>query len=192
MIYLKAPMELKKITLTFLIGTLLSGVVGVFVYIFTELLLPIAIGILLMAISFAKEPKIIHILLFKAYRLIVFHNNTGLSAYEYKWSETEIEKHLIAGLLQAVRQMGIFVLELGEVSEIKLSQGTLILHRSRNITTGLVTSKTSLYLNECIKKFSEAFEKKFETNLNSSHTYLNESDFNSGGDLIDEFFTYVP
>ncbi len=190
--FIKSPKILKKDALILLIGSLTVGVIGVIVHILTDLVFPIAFGVIIMAIAFVKEPKLFFVLPFRAHRLTVIHNKTGMSLYDYNWSETEIEEQLLAGLLQAVRKMSLEVLKKGNIEEIIFSQGVLIFYQSKNITAGLLASKASKYLKECVEKFTMAFEEKFEEELVEAQKYIDTSHYFSSIELIEDYFEFVP
>ena len=188
-IFLKSPTNLKKDALMLFIGSIIVGIITPIVLVLTDLVFTVPIGVLIMAIVFVKEPKIFFVLPFKANRLTVIHNLSGMSLYDYQWSETEIEEHLLAGLLQAVKQMSIEVLRKGEIKEIILTNGSLIFYQSQYITVGLLASKISNYLKDCLEKFTFAFERKFESDIKTK--YVEYSRFSVARELINEYFEFV-
>ena len=129
--YIKCPDYLKNNALLLLSGSLLLGIVGVFITVFTELIFPAAIGMIIMAIAFAREPKIFFVLPYKVDRLTVIQNKSGITLFDYKWVESDIQDVLLGGLLQGVKNISIEVIKKGELKEIILTQGTLLFFWTR-------------------------------------------------------------
>jgi hypothetical protein len=191
--YLKSPKALKSDALILLMGSLTVGLIGTIIHILTDIVIVVAFGVLLMAIAFMREPKIFYVLPFKANRLTVIHNKTGIPLYDYKWTEEHTESILLGGLLKAMSEMTLEILKRGDIEEMKLSHGILLFYQSKGITVGLLTSKTSKYLKECLEKFTNAFEQKFENELNATDKkYVEPNNYISSIELIERYFTHIP
>ena len=78
----------------------------------------------------------------------------------------------------------------GGVSSISLEQGVLILEKREYITVGLLASKVSKFLRDCLSDFADQFEKRFAIELAQDPNELHH--FNAASDLIDETFAYIP
>jgi len=194
-ILMKAPKELKKPAVVLFIGTLLTFIAYLIWSIQYLLGIPLGIivngiGSFIVAIAIIKEPKVLYILPFTAYRLVVIHGKYGISLFNYIWSEEKIDNEIFSGLLFALQKSSIEVLKKGEMELITLENGILILKRSENITVGLLSSKCSSFLVDCIGKFTKEFEKKYQHYL-SSKIYRTDQ-FNSAIELVEKYFANVP
>ncbi len=193
-ISIKAPKMLRKSSLTFFCGTLLL-LSGYFIWSAKYLLTaPIGIfftgiGMLISIFSWVKEPKILYILPFKVYRLIVLHGKSGVPLFNYNWVETKVDESIYSGLLHALNN-AIKILKRGEIKYILLTEGVLILKKSKNVLVGLITDKTSKFLTNCINNFTDSFEEKYNSILNNWNCQTDQ--FNSAKDLIEKSFANVP
>ena len=193
-ISIKAPKKLRKSSLTFLCGTLLLLGGYAFWTIQYLLMAPIGIiitgtGMLVSIISWVKEPKILYILPFKAYRLIVLHGKSGVPLFNYNWVEHTVDEAIYSGLLHALNN-AIQILKRGSIKYILLTEGVLILKKSENVLVGLITDKTSKFLTNCINNFTDSFEKKYNSVLSDWNHQTDQ--FTSAKELIERFFANVP
>ncbi len=193
---LKAPKYLKRIAITLTITTVVLGSLSL---IFSGIFLGIgfflsgiyaAIMNLILVFVLVKNPELLYILPYKVHRLMVIHSKTGISIYDHQFSVSEIDRDLLAGLLSALKQMSLEVLKHGELEEIKFSQGILIFVKAPRITIGLITSKSSKYLRDSLKKFALAFENRYSKILIQNAIDLNQ--FESAIELIEFFFGNIP
>ena len=190
--YIKSPDYLKSNALILLIGSLIIGIVGVIITVFTDQIFPAAIGMIVMAVAFAREPKIFFVLPYKVDRLTVIQTKSGITLFDYKWVESEIQDLLLGGLLQGVKNISLEVLKKGEIKEIVLAHGTLLFYLDKNITIGLLVSKTSKYLKKCLEQFSVAFEKKYKKELTLAVEFVEASRFDQASDLVNFYFPHIP
>jgi len=190
--YIKCPDYLKTNALILLIGSVIIGIVGVVITVLTDQIFPAAIGIILVAIAFAREPKIFYVLPYKVDRLTVIQTKSGITLFDYKWVESEIQDLLLGGLLQGVKNISVEVLKKGELKEIVLTHGNLLFFLDKNITIGLLVSKTSKYLRKCLEQFSFAFEKKYNKELTLAEEFVESSRFDHASDLVEFYFPHIP
>jgi hypothetical protein len=194
------PNKLKYAGNLILFGIILLGPIDMVFFIMSRVSIIFVIldygsmttGILILTYIMIKEPKIFYVLPFKAYHLQVNYTESGISLFNYKWTEfkSESSDDLVAGLLNAIDKMSINVLERGGVKEMRLEQGILIFQKGKYITTGLLTSKSSRVLRECLLKFTLEFEVVFKKGLEKPPSKLNQ--FESADELIKNNFTHIP
>jgi hypothetical protein len=98
-------------------------------------------------IAFARQPKLAYVLPFKAYRLTVLDTGGGTPIYNHTWqpSKEQVDETLFSGMLQGVSVILKESLNQGNVREISMDEGIMILQRSlaKNIACVLVASKSS-------------------------------------------------
>jgi hypothetical protein len=82
------------------------------------------------------------------------------------------------------------VMDVGGLLDINMEKGIMILHHSRNITVGLIASKSSKLLRESLLKFSMDFETKFKFELNQSIKEMNA--YSGACELIEKYFSNFP
>lgn len=197
-IWMHSPKKLRKKTNFFFLGIVLMSPVTFILYLFT-LVNPIfvifadialCIGMIITTYILIKDPKILYILPFRAYSIVVVHSTAGFPLFYHNWSEPLIDQDLFTCVLSATERMTTEVLMKGGVSSVNLEKGVLILEKRRYITVGLLASKISKFLRDCISDFAEQFEIRFETELTQSPNELHH--FNAAFELIDETFAYIP
>jgi hypothetical protein len=139
-------------------GLLISTILGVVVY--AALLLATFIS----SIVISKEPKIIHLLPYKVYRLFI-SSKAGTPYYEKAWSEHEVNAIMTAGLLSAIGSFAKETLkdvQAGSISEIQMRKGILLTEMQYSpVNIGLLASKASKDLRDALSKFSEEFVKVY-------------------------------
>jgi len=126
-----------------------------FYIIFSDL--SIVIGGIIIIFSVLREPKLLYILPFTIHRIVIKDRN-GHPLYDHDWSETNISEAIFTGFLNAVQLMSEEVMHIGGLLDINLEEGILILKESKNITVGLVASKSSKLLRGSLIKFTNDFE----------------------------------
>ena len=150
----------------------------------------LCIGMIITIYIMIKDPKILYILPFKAYSIVVVHSTAGFPLFYHNWSEPFINQDLFTCVLSATERMTTEVLMKGRINSINLEQGVLILEKRTNIIVGLLASKTSKFLKDCLIDFSEQFENRFEAKLTEAPNELHS--FDSAMELIDKTFAYIP
>nr|MDO8086467.1 hypothetical protein [Candidatus Sigynarchaeum springense] len=143
-------------------------------------------------IAFARQPKLAYVLPFKAYRLTVFDTTGGTPVYNHNWqpSREQVDETLFSGMLQGVGAILNESLNQGNVREILLDKGTMILQRSqaKNIAFVLVASKTSRTLRDGLQLFAERFYARFKGDLVDP---INKAAFEPASALVAECFPFL-
>ncbi|TFF84509.1 MAG: hypothetical protein EU552_00340 [Promethearchaeota archaeon] len=195
--WINAPFLIKKEALLFFLGILTIFPFGFFFYIlyvfepFFILIcdISIAIGSVIISLVVIREPKLLYILPFTIYRIVV-KNKDGVPIYYHDWSESTLNETIFTGFLNAVQLMSEEVMNIGGLLDINLEEGILILKESKSITVGLVSSKSSKLLRDSVVKFTADFEEKFGRELKKSIT--NPSQFEDAFELIEKYFSNFP
>ena len=195
--WINTPFLIKKEALIMLVGAILAAPVASIIYLFSPWLplfillgdLLATIGTLIMIIAIIKEPKLLYILPFTVYRILV-KDREGYPLFDHDWSEYDISETLFTGFLNAVQTMSEEIMHIGGLLDINLQDGILIVHDSEYITVGLVASKSSKLLNDSLKNFSFDFEEMFERLLKKSCRDMSE--YESAYLLIEKHFSNFP
>ncbi|MFW9952161.1 MAG: hypothetical protein ACFFKA_18725 [Candidatus Thorarchaeota archaeon] len=196
----KAPKELRRLTTYLLVGSILFSIVTAAMYIlgtFLRTLNAIAFivngfGAFLTILAIYKDPKIIYILPFKAYSLIVVDTSSGNTLFKHDWAKiSQVQENLFSMVLQAVGNILDEVLRKGEVREIQLDQAVLLIQHVKEYTIAsiLITSKSSKTLRYGLNKFNEGFIAKFQSELDDLHTVRK---FEKAGEIIEHVFDFIP
>ena len=123
---------------------------------------------LLTTIVIYKEPKIIHLLPYKVYRLFV-SSKDGTPYYEKAWSEHEVNSIMTAGLLSAIGSFAKETLkdvQAGSISEIQMRKGILLTEMQYSpVNIALLASKASKDLRDALSKFSAEFVKTYYSSI---------------------------
>jgi hypothetical protein len=195
--YLKAPFLIKKDATIFFSGILFSSVLGMlfyFLYVFEPVYilfsnLSLIIGLVVFTIAIIREPKLLYILPFTVFRIVV-KDRKGRPLFDHDWSESNISEKIFAGFLNAVQLMSEEVMHIGGLLDINLEEGILILKESEKVTVGLVASKSSKLLRDSVISFTTAFEKKFDRELKASVNDM--SAYETSYELIEKYFSNFP
>jgi len=196
----KAPLELKRLVTWLLFGstlfsiiTALMYVLGSFIRIFNSIGFFInGIGAFITIVVILKDPKIIYILPFKAYRILVVNTNEASALFKYDWAKLgEVEENIFTMVLQAVGSVLDEILKKGEVREIQLDRAVLpIQHNKRYpIASVLVTSRSTKSLRYGLRIFNEQFISKFYSDQDDLYEV---SRFEEANKLVDVIFDFVP
>jgi hypothetical protein len=195
--YKNAPFSIRKAVNIFFLGVIIFEGTGVAVYalsylnpifiLFSDII--IAVGIIIISVAIVKEPKILYILPFTVYRIIV-KDKEGHPLFGNDWSESDINEKIFSGFLNAVQLMSEEVMNIGGLLDVNLAKGILTLYESDKITVGLVASKSSKLLRASVKNFSIDFENLFKLELEQS--IREPSRYNAAYGLIDKHFSNFP
>ncbi len=195
--WLNAPYLIKKEANVFLIGGMISSIIGLIFQIILfispifkycmEFFLILGLAIVFYAII--KEPKLLYILPFTIFRLIV-KDKEGYPLYDHDWSESNLNEKAFTGFLNTVQVMSEEIMNIGSLVDIQLDEGIIILNKSEYITIGLVASKSSKLLRNAVTSFSKDFENRFERLLKKSCVDMNE--YQTAYELIEKYFSNFP
>ncbi|MBY9021289.1 MAG: hypothetical protein KGD67_09535 [Candidatus Lokiarchaeota archaeon] len=192
-----APFLIKKEASLFFFGVFLASVVSMVFYIlyifepFYLLISNFAIltGLIIIILSAIIEPKLLYILPFTVYRIVV-KDRDGYPLFDHDWSKSEISENVFTGFLNAVQLMSEEIMNIGGLLDIQLKDGILILHESENVSVGLITSKSSKLLRSSVTNFTLDFENKFEKILKEGNK--NMSAYENAHELIEKHFSNFP
>ncbi|MFW9952160.1 MAG: hypothetical protein ACFFKA_18720 [Candidatus Thorarchaeota archaeon] len=196
----KAPRELKRITTYLLLGSILFSLVTAVMYTlgaFIRTFNPIgfimhSIGAIITVIVLWKEPKIIYILPFKAYRILVLDTGAGIALFKHDWAKLKnIEENIFSMVLQAVGNVLNEVLKKGEIREIQLERAVLLIQHDEKfpIASIIIASKSSKALKFSLKIFHEKFISRFKNDLKNLHDV---SKFVEANNIVNDIFDFVP
>jgi len=191
------PFLIKKEARVFFIGIFLASFVTMFFYLL-NLIDPfyiiiadftLLIGFLITTLSVMIEPKLLYILPFTVYRIVV-KDRDGYPLFDHDWSKSEISENIFTGFINAIQLMSEEIMNIGGLLDINLKDGILILHESENFTVGLLTSKSSKLLRSSVTNFTHDFENKFEKILKEGNKDMRE--YESAHELIEKYFSNFP
>jgi len=192
-----APFLIKKEAYLFFLGIFFASVVAMVFYIL-YLIDPyyilmsnfaLLIGLLIVTLSAIIEPKLLYILPFTVYRIVV-KDREGYPLFDHDWSKSEISENIFTGFINAIQLMSEEIMNMGGLLDINLKDGILILHESENISVGLITSKSSKLLRYSVANFTLDFENKFEKILKEGNKDMRE--YESAHELIEKYFSNFP
>ena len=195
--WLNAPFLIRKEALIFFIGIIIATPItaGVFILYYWDpsfILysdITLSLGVFIMCIAIFKEPKLLYILPFTVYRIVV-KDNEGYPLFDHDWSESDIGEPIFTGFINAVQLMSEEVMKIGGLVNIDLTEGILILNESEYITVGLVASKSSRLLKDALIRFTEDFEVTFQRNLKKS--IRDKKEYATAYSLIEKYFSNFP
>ncbi len=191
-----APPELQKKALMLFISNLIFY--GCILFMFLSglwLILPInyiiAIGIMGIVIYMIyQEPKLINILSFSIYRILIVSNDSGSPLFNLAWNLKYIklgdEQQILAKWLPILQQLSLKFSKSIFVEEIKIGKDILLFSHGNYVTITLISRNSSLALRESLEHFVRAFELKFEFYLRNK--VIKTQVFATTTDLIEDFF----
>ena len=196
----KAPASLKRLTSVLLIGSTLFSVVtaamyalGTFVKTFNSIAFIVnGIGAFTTIIVILKDPRIIFILPFKAYRILIIDTNGSVALYKHDWANVgALEENMFTMMLQAIGNVLDDILKKGEVQEIQMDRAVLLIHhdKTHSIASVLIASKSSKSLRYGLKRFNEKFIAVYHSNLDEERKV---GMFEETREIVDKVFDFVP
>ena len=205
-IYRHSPKNLKKYSL---LNLLAAYIYGIQPFLFQIEFLPektsivktypgiatasLAIGLLLFAIIFIKEPKLAYILPFKAYSIMIQRTESGIILFKHDWNKLEVpdSEHVFSGMLLAINTMFDLTINKGNVKKIKFEEAEITFKASKKGTLAciLISSASSITLRNSFTKFTDEVFKdsiNIEKNDHSTNSYQN------GSFLVEKYFPFIP
>ncbi len=195
--WLHAPFLIKREAFIFFTGTVINGPLTLTIYLLYYLN-PIFIlfayattglGNLIVCLGILKEPKLLYILPFTVNRIVV-RDRGGKALFNYDWSTSNLNESIFAGFINAVQLMSEEVINMGGLLDIKLEEGFLTLYELELISVGLVASKSSKLLRECVVGFSKEFQTMFKKELKES--CIDKEKYVAAYNLIEKYFSNFP
>ncbi|MBN1216889.1 MAG: hypothetical protein JXA99_15795 [Candidatus Lokiarchaeota archaeon] len=195
--WMSAPLPIKKKGFQIFMGTNIATIGAILIifihyiepYFYTFLNIPLVIGFSIGVLRLYQEPKLLFVLRYKVFRIIV-RDHDGNPLFDFDWSDSDINEIMFTGFLNAVEVMSEEIMRRGGLIDINLFNGILTLNRTEYITVGLIASKTSKILRECLVNFSNDFEKEFKRLLKKSCIDMNE--YKEAYNLIKKYFAHIP
>ncbi|MBY8985678.1 MAG: hypothetical protein KGD65_11450 [Candidatus Lokiarchaeota archaeon] len=196
----KAPLELKRLVTILLFGTTLFSIItalmyalGGFIKIFNSIgFILNGVGAFITIIVILKEPKIIYILPFKAYRILVLDANEGIALYIYNWAKLgRIEENIFSSVLQTVGSILDEILKKGEVREIQMDRAVLLIQHDKRypIASVLVATRSTKSLRYSLNSFYDQFISNFYKEGDDLHDV---SRFRDADNLVEKIFDFIP
>ena len=196
----KAPADLKRLTSYLFIGSAIFSIVtgvmyaiGTFIKTFNAIGFFVnGIGAFITILVILKDPRIIYILPFKAYRILVVDTIASVALFKYDWAKAgEVEENIFTMMIQAIGSVLDDILKKGVVQEIQMDRAVLLINHNKenSIASVLIASKSSKSLRYGLKRFNEEFVRRFQRTLESSRKV---SDFNEGLKVVEQVFDFVP
>jgi hypothetical protein len=194
--YKIAPIELRK--------AMKSGLFGIF---FMLLSIPISLTGLSsaipgslkinLAVSFFfyswmwyKEPQLVFILPFKAYRLIVIRSDSGLTVFTYDWDKNVVNEDLFSGFMMGISAFVKETLGKGSLKEINVDEAVLLIEKddNANLIHIIVSSTSSQALRNGLSNFSSSFFERYHKIIDSPDI----TPFHTAKELVEKYFSFVP
>jgi hypothetical protein len=196
-IYKNAPFEIKRDSKFFLFGAIVlsvpSTIFNIIIFWISWYLIPAnvvtIIGLCIISIMFHKEPKLMFVLPFTPYRIIVM-NRQGTVLHQHLWSQAEFKDPALTPFLGALHYAPSQTDSSRGVMEVRFKEGVLIFHESALIRVGLFVSKASKMLRELLEKFANQFEIKFQKPLSEAKT--DPAEYEAAHELIAQYFSIFP
>lgn len=196
----KAPKSLRRSTNLLFIGSTLFSVVtatmyalGTFIRTFNSIAFIVhSVGAFINIIVILKDSRIINILPFKAYRILVVDTNESVALFKHDWAKVgKLEETMFSMMLQAIGNVLDDILKKGEVQEIQMDRAVLIIHHDKNhsIASILVSSKSSKSLRYGLRRFNEEFIESFQSTFENKQ---NDGRFESASKIVEKIFDFVP
>jgi hypothetical protein len=196
----KAPTDLKRLTSYLFIGSAIFSIVtgvmyaiGTFIKTFNAIGFFVnGIGAFITILVILKDPRIIYILPFKAYRILVVDTIASVALFKYDWAKAgEVEENIFTMMIQAIGSVLEEILKKGDVQEIQMDRAVLLIkhNKENNIASVLITSKFSKSLRYGLKRFDEEFVGRFQRSLENPRKV---SDFVEGSKIVEDVFDFVP
>ncbi len=196
-IHKNAPFEIKGDSKVFLFGALVTSVPGLLLNIIffwiPWTLFPanvlFIIGLSIITIILNKEPKLLFVLPFTPYRIIVI-NRQGNVLHQHIWSQAEFKDPALTQFLGALQYAPSQTDVSRGVMEVRFKEGVLIFHESAFVRIGLFVSKASKLTRELLQKFSDQFEAQFQKPLTELKT--DPAEYEAAHELIRRYFSVFP
>src|SRR5271157_44836 len=203
-IYRLVPVDLKRPAMLIVIGQLLVSLIFVVLDIYDQLTnnsiasierVIEGTGALIAASVFARHEQLFYVLPFKVQRLLVFGTENGLTLFSHDWpsqsTDKLIDEDLFSGMFHG---MSVFInesIKKGNVREIRLDQGVLLLSYDEvhRIAFVLIASKYSQVLREGLGGFARKFIEKHESCLDQ---LVDTEAFEDATELVQLCFPFIP
>ena len=196
----KAPKSLRRSSNLLFLGSTLFSVVtalmyalGTFIRTFNSIGFIIhSIGAITNIIVILKDPRIINILPFKAYRILIVDTTKSVALFKYDWAEVgKLEENMFSMMLQAIGNVLNDILKKGEIHEIQMDRAVLLINHDDiySIASVLISSKSSKSLRYGLKRFNEEFIETFRYTLENEQS---NGKYEDAKDIVEKIFDFIP
>jgi hypothetical protein len=184
-----------------LIGAIISGLIGPFIFLIgIQNLFPsldnlfLGFGCMYTVYAFWRTPQLAYFLPFQVYRLMII-NESGLPIYKYIWNEfpsTENDdEEIIPAMFSGMGTLLQNTINRGLIQEIHLEHAKMLFTYSKEYKLSyiIVASQSSSSLRQGLARFQQAFEKKFKDRLDN---VIEFAQFTHADEIIKEVFIFIP
>ena len=145
--------------------------------------------------AFTTCPELAFVLPFKVSHLTVLSTESGIPLFTHAWvkSEVRIDDALFTGMLQGITGFLNEAINKGNVRQIELDQGVLLIRRSDEypVACVLVANKSTRLLRQSLDAFATRFFAEFAPYFTHiSATSLDN--FQNASHLISETMPFIP
>ena len=201
-LYRNVPSNLKRAALLTIIGQFLVSLLFVILNVVNGIFHNVigsldrvfeGIGALIQAVVFARHEQLFYVLPFKTQRLIVFGTRNGASLFAHTWSKNDklIDEDLLSGVLHGVSMLFNESLNKGNLQEIKMEQGILLVKhdKTHSIAFVIIASRSSEVLRDGLSGFAKKFIEAYEPYLEPIETY---EKFQDAIGLVQSCLAFIP
>jgi hypothetical protein len=201
-LYRHVPVNLKRSAMLTVIGqffvSLLFVILNIINGIFHNVIGSVdrvfeGIGALIQAIIFAKYEQLFYVLPFKTQRLIVFGTKNGASLFAHTWSKNDklLDEDLLSGVLHGVSMLFSESLNKGNLQEIKMEQGILLIKHDKThcIAFVIIASRSSAVLRDGLAGFANKFIETYASCLEPIESYEKFQDATS---IVQSCLNFIP
>ncbi|MBD3228075.1 MAG: hypothetical protein GF329_07785 [Candidatus Lokiarchaeota archaeon] len=193
-IFIHAPKSLKRFSFISLVGGILMSLVPMIaVFIPLPGLIPLtqASGIVLFTTGFVLKSDLAFVLPFQVYHLTIIETNIGIALFNHSWNTPvkSVDEDLFSAMIQGISQIVKESIGVGEIKEIKMSEGVLLIHRDEptDIACVMASTKSSRILRQSIRFFLDKFIRRF-----SIENPTKVSQYLPATELVGEVFPFIP
>jgi hypothetical protein len=201
--YSQAPDHLNKTVRLNLVGFILLGPMALLTYALKlNFILPSAYsfvigpGVLISSYALYKNPQVLYMLPFKAYKLSIIESGSGLTLYTYNFNkreELQMIDPLFASAMESIRTMFTEALNRGRIKKIVLQTATIILQDIpfTDSYCVIIADQSTYSLNRGLEVFVVKLLENFpeitvQSLIKENHLFMGINE------LIPEAFPYIP
>lgn len=197
----KAPREIKQKAILLLFGSILFSIVTVLLYVLGTIInifnplgfVVHGIGAFITVIVIWQEPKLIYVLRFKAYKIIVLDTGNGIALFKYDWAELRnVDDTFFSMIFQAISNVLNEIIDKGVVREVHTDQAVLLIQHNLEypIASVVISSKSCKSLRYGLKQFNDQFISKFSSEIKLKNQDI--SRYEDASSLVKQIFDFVP
>ncbi len=154
--------------------------------------LPGGLGTMLIAMAFAKDPNLAYVLPARVLRLTIIDAKSGIRLFSHTWraGSRMKDEDLFAGALQGISMIVKETVGRGQVREIRMDQGLMIIHmiEGTSIACILVATNSSRALRIALARFGEQFAREYGQFFANTSVV---SPFQDASNLIPQYFPFA-